>query len=83
MAKQSITIRARQYGGTYIATGGGKTASCTSGFHDAVRVLCNKLFRLPSEVETKFKGQYTYGKNGECGLEYVATGEALESGRAS
>lgn len=41
---RSQVIRVRESCGTYIATGGGKRASCTQGAHVAAHVLASKLF---------------------------------------
>lgn len=42
----TIHIRVREYAGTYIARGGGKTASCTSSGRMAVEALARKLAGL-------------------------------------
>lgn len=41
---RSQIIRVRYYGGTHIATGGWKRASCTAGEYSAAFTLARKLF---------------------------------------
>ena len=46
MKKKSCRIAVREYSSTYIARGGGKTASCTMGRRAAAETLARKLFGL-------------------------------------
>lgn len=39
----SVVIRVRQYAGTFIATGGGKRASCSASEYSAAWALAGKL----------------------------------------
>ena len=40
----NVVIRVREYGGTYIATGGGQRTTCTQGAIQAAHAHASKIF---------------------------------------